>query len=61
MGDDKSCICSEKHARHICMLKIRGKAHEIKNVTSTPNVACVKCGEEANSEDDVCAPVPLFI
>jgi len=61
MGDDNKCLCKEKHQGHICMLKCKGKTHEIKILTSTPNVACLTCGEEANSEDNVCLPAPLFV
>jgi hypothetical protein len=61
MGEDKICNCEEKHQGHICMLICKGRIHEIKELTSTPNVACLSCGEEANSEDNVCIPAPLFV
>ncbi len=61
MVDDEVCRCDEKHQGHLCALRCKGLIHRIKQSTSTPNVACAKCGEEANSEDNVCMPVPLFI
>lgn len=61
MGEDKVCDCEEKHHGHICMLLCKGKIHEIKELTCTPNFACMSCGEEANSEDNVCIPAPLFV
>jgi hypothetical protein len=61
VGEDKICNCEEKHQDHICMLKCKGKAHKIKDLANTPNFACSICGEEANSEDNVCLPVPLFV
>jgi hypothetical protein len=61
MGEDRLCDCKEKHQDHLCMLKCKGKTHKIKELTRTPNVACSSCGEEANSEDDVCIPMPLFV
>ena len=61
MGEDKICSCEEKHQCHICTLKSKGLTHEIKQATSIPNVACFNCGEEANSEENVCVPAPLFI
>ena len=62
MGEDKECTCeAEKHRGHICMLKNKGLTHKIKQLTSNPNVACLKCGEMANSDDDVCSSGPLFI
>jgi hypothetical protein len=61
MGEDKVCCSEEKHKGHICKLKITGKTRKIKDLTSTPNIACYNCGAEANSEDNVCSPVPLFV
>lgn len=61
MGEDGICSCKEKHACHVCLLRAKGLTHEIKQITSTPNVACLNCGEEANSEENVCSPVPLFV
>jgi hypothetical protein len=61
MGEDIQCSCEEKHHGHICMLKSKGMTNKIKQQTSYPNVACSECGEEANSEDNVCLPVTLFI
>jgi len=61
MGKDKICTCEEKHQNHLCVLKCKGKVNKIKDLTGTPNVACLTCGEEANSEENVCIPVPLFV
>jgi len=61
MGEDKICHSDKKLQCHICMLKYKGKFREIRELTKFPNVACSICGEEANSEDNVCLPVPLFI
>jgi len=32
---------------------------DIEHLTSNPTAACFICGVEANSEDNVCSPVPL--
>ncbi|HEY6873943.1 MAG TPA: hypothetical protein VI298_14555 [Geobacteraceae bacterium] len=61
MGEDITCGCEEKHQGHICVLRGKGLTRRIKELTSRPNVVCLACGAEANSEDDVCSPVPLFI
>jgi len=61
MGEVKICCCEEKHKGHLCLLRAKGITRKIKQMTSTPNVACFNCGEEANSEENVCSPVPLFI
>ena len=55
------CCCEEKHEGHICWLRLKGNTPKIKELTSTPTVACFNCGEEANSSDNVCSPVPRFI
>ncbi len=59
--DTAQCSCEEKHRGHLCVLRSRGMTKEIVRRTATPNVACLECGEKANSEDNVCSPVPLFI
>ena len=61
MRENELCPCEEKHRGHLCELRYKGLTHRIRQVTDSPNIACLKCGEEANSEDNVCLPVALFI
>jgi hypothetical protein len=61
MGKDTECSCKEKHHGHICTLKCREKTLEVERKTSTPDVICLYCGVEANSKDNVCSPVQLFV
>jgi hypothetical protein len=61
MGECTVCCCDEKHEGHICQLRIKGNTRKIEELTSTPKVACFNCGEEANSLDNVCSPVSLFV
>jgi hypothetical protein len=61
MGEDGKCCCEEKHKDHICILSRRGLALKVKTLTCNPNVVCEQCGLVANSEDNVCIPVPLFL
>ncbi|HBG06755.1 MAG TPA: hypothetical protein DDY22_14680 [Geobacter sp.] len=61
VGKDKVCRCKKRHKRHICGLRAKGQAHDINLLIQNPNVACGICGETADSGDDVCLPVPLFI
>jgi hypothetical protein len=61
MGEDKICRCEEKHHGHMCMLKCKGLTYEIEQATRKPNVICLNCEQEANSEDYVCLPVSLYI
>ncbi len=61
MGEENGCICREKHQDHICVLRGKGLTGRIELLTRSPNVACSTCGEEADSEEHVCSPVPLFV
>lgn len=59
MDSSKTCHCGAKHTGHICMLKSAGLVKEIEHLTDHPTVACFTCGAEANSEENVCNPLPL--
>jgi hypothetical protein len=54
-----TCYCGAKHSGHICMLKSKGLTEEITHITDQPTVVCFTCGAEANSADNVCAPMPI--
>lgn len=60
MREEVVCDCKEKHPRHICQLRTR-KTRESNQLTKYPNVSCVNCGECADSIENVCRPVPLFV
>lgn len=59
MESAETCRCGAKHTGHICMLKSRGLNTEIAHVTDQPTVVCFTCGAEANSAENVCAPMPI--
>jgi hypothetical protein len=61
MGEDTTCSCEEKHQGHLCVLRCKEMTGEIARTTGFPNVVCFNCGEEANSKDNVCSPVQLFV
>lgn len=61
VAKDKSCRCRKKHKRHICESRAKGQTHEVNQLIQNPNVVCGICGEMADSDDDICLPVPLFI
>ena len=58
---DKVCRCRKRHKRHICESRAKGRTHEINQQIQNPNFACGICGEAADSDEDICLPVPLFI
>jgi hypothetical protein len=55
----QTCSCGEKHVGHICVLKGKGLMDQVRHLTDSPTVVCFTCGTEANSADNVCAPMPL--
>ncbi len=59
MQTAKPCSCGEKHVGHLCVLRSTGKTEEIKHITDNPTVSCFTCGAEANSAENVCAPVAI--
>jgi hypothetical protein len=61
MDEEIECCCEEKHAEHICVLRGKGLVCRVKSLTGKPNVICGNCNNEADSEDNVCRPIPMFI
>jgi hypothetical protein len=61
MGKERECTCKGKHRDHICVLRCKEKTKEVEQKTGNPNVVCLNCGIEANSRDNVCSPVQLFV
>jgi len=61
MDDDSNCGCAEKHRNHLCVLEGKGLIHQVQSLTCAPNFECEQCNRTANSEENVCIPVPLFI
>jgi len=59
METANTCNCEERHVGHICVLRSAGKTEEIKSITNNPTVSCFTCGAEANSNDNVCSPMPI--
>jgi hypothetical protein len=54
-----TCTCTEKHGGHMCVLKSKGLLQEVAALQTNPTVVCFICGEEANSAESVCSPMPL--
>jgi len=61
MDEGSNCCCEDNHKNHLCVLQVKGLIHQVQNLTCAPNFECEKCNRMANSEDNVCVPVPLFI
>lgn len=56
---EQTCKCGDKHQGHLCVLHSKGLTDQIACVTNAPTVVCFTCGREANSEENVCNPMPL--
>jgi len=51
--------CKGDHTGHICVLASDEKFEEIKTITKNPKHICFNCGRVANSEKNLCNPMPL--
>jgi hypothetical protein len=51
--------CCGEHSGHICVLASNQKFEEIKAITKNPKHICFNCGRVADSEKNLCNPMPL--
>lgn len=52
--------CDEKeHKGHLCVLVSKGKFEEIKKLVTSPKFICFNCGRVADSNKNLCNPMPL--
>lgn len=51
--------CTGEHSGHICMLASQDKFEEIKALTKNPRFLCFNCGRVADSDKNLCNPMPL--
>jgi hypothetical protein len=52
-------ICRGDHRCHLCMLASSERIDEIKELTKHPQFICFMCGRVADSEKNLCNPMPL--
>jgi hypothetical protein len=54
-------ICKNKseHTGHLCILASGRKLDEIKCLTQHPKYLCFNCGRVADSNKNLCNPMPL--
>ena len=55
----ETCICTEKHAQHICFLRGKGMVQKVEKLTGNPTVTCSICLVNANLPENVCSPTTL--
>ena len=54
----KKCDC-ENHKGHLCVLASEGKFEDIKKIVKSPRFVCFNCGRVADSDKNLCNPMPL--
>lgn len=55
----KEHICKGDHKGHLCLLASNEAMDEIKELTRNPQYICFNCGRVANSDSNLCNPMPL--
>jgi hypothetical protein len=55
----KEHTCKGEHSGHICLLASLDKFEEIKVLTKQPMFLCFNCGRVADSDKNLCNPMPL--
>jgi len=58
MSQDQQ-TCKGEHSGHICLLASQDKFEEIKLLTMKPMFLCFNCGRVADSDKNLCNPMPL--
>lgn len=52
-------VCTGEHSGHICLLASQDKFDEIRDLTRNPHFICFNCGRVADSDKNLCNPMPL--
>lgn len=56
MSDNK---CTGDHKGHLCVLVSEKKFEEIKGLVKAPKFICFNCGRVADSDSNLCNPMPI--
>lgn len=51
--------CKGDHTGHLCVLASAEKMSEIKELVKTPKFICFNCARVADSDSNLCNPMPL--
>lgn len=52
-------VCSGDHQGHLCVLVSDRKFDEIRKLVRDPQFICFNCGRVADSDRNLCNPMPL--
>ncbi len=53
------CKKDKNHGGHLCVLVAQAKIDEVKKLVKAPAHICFNCGRVADSEENLCNPMPL--
>ncbi len=53
------CKKDKNHGGHLCVLVAQSKFEEVKKLVKAPAYICFNCGRVADSEENLCNPMPL--
>ncbi|MBN1268223.1 MAG: hypothetical protein JXB04_01430 [Kiritimatiellae bacterium] len=56
---DKKTTCKGDHKGHLCVLASKGMFDKIKELARDPQFICFNCGRVADSDKNLCNPMPL--
>ena len=51
--------CQGDHEGHLCVLVSQEKFEEVKELVKDPGYICFNCGRAADSDKNLCNPMPL--
>jgi hypothetical protein len=51
--------CKGDHTGHLCVLVSKGRFDQIRELVLNPRFICFNCGRVADSEQNLCNPMPL--
>jgi len=57
--EEKEHVCKGDHSGHICLMASQDRFDEIKELTKDPKSICFNCGRVADSDKNLCNPMPL--
>jgi len=55
---ENTCKNPENHSGHLCMLASKGLFDDIKKLACNPRFICFTCGRVAESDKNLCNPMP---
>jgi len=57
MSEEKKC--AGEHTGHLCVLVSEERFDEVKELVKNPKYICFNCGRVADSDANLCNPMPL--